>query len=132
MLKTYFIRHGSALDVDPDTLDALWAEDRIAIHYPHDEIGTTGDSRSLKPSDYKGPAKSALQRLLDLARDGGYVFATYRGKAGGKVGYVNPGSSVELFHGSWGDKNKLQGREATLKAVRLSQARTLPQRKRFP
>lgn len=127
MTNTYFIRHSSALDVDTDTLEALWTEDRIAIHYPHDKSGTfdRGDSRSLTPSDYAGNARSALQRLLDLARDGGYVFATYRGKAGGKVGYVTPGSSVELFHGSWGSKNMLQGREATLKALRLSGARDL-------
>lgn|SRR5690625_432208 len=127
MKDTYFIRHGSALDVDPYTLDRLWTEDWIAIHYPHDKSGdfSCGDSRSLTPSDYTGHARSALKRLHDLARDGGYIFATYRGKPGGKVGYVSPGSSVQLFRGSWGGKNRLQGREATLKALQLSQTRNL-------
>ncbi|MBS7350289.1 MAG: hypothetical protein KIG95_09085 [Comamonas sp.] len=127
MKNTYFIRHSSALDVDEDTLDRLWKEDRIAIHYPQDTNGdfSRGDSRSLNPSDYIGHARSALKRLHELARDGGYVFATYRGKTGGKVGYVSPGSSVELFRGSWGGKNKLQGREAMLKALQVRQSRNL-------
>jgi len=125
--NTYFIRHSSALDVDAATLEELWAGDRIAIHYPYDESGDfeSADSRSLNPSDYVGSAKSALKRLLELARDGGYVFATYRGKSGGKIGYVTPGTSVELFRGTWGNKNKRKGREATLKALQLSQVRNL-------
>lgn len=127
MTHTYFIRHSSELDVDTETLDALWLGDRIAIHYPHDESGNfeQGDSRSLSPGDYAGRAKSALQRLLKLGRDGGYVFATYRGRPGGKIGYVPPGSSVELFSGKWGSKNNRKGREAVLKALRLHQIRNL-------
>lgn len=124
---TYFIRHSSALDVDAATLDALWLEDRIAIHYPRDETGTfeQGDSRSLNPAAYVGRAKAALQRLGKLARDGGYVFATYRGRPGGKIGYVPPGSPVEIFTGSWGNKNNRKGREAILKSLRLQQVRNL-------
>lgn len=127
MTSTYFIRHSSALDVDASTLDALWAEDRIAIHYPHNAISAfeDGDSRSLNPADYAGHAKSALQRLHELARNGGYVFATYRGKPGGKVGYVTPGSSVELFWGTWGSKNNYKDRDAILKALQLTQVRNL-------
>jgi len=61
MTNTYFIRHSSALDVDTDTLDRLWKEHRIAIHYPRDTKGdfSCGDSRSLIPSDYTGHARSA-------------------------------------------------------------------------
>lgn len=127
MTHTYFIRHSSALDVDASTLEDLWAADRIAIHFPRDESGTfvNGDSRSLNPADYGGHSKSVMQRFLGLARDGGYVFATYRGKQGGKVGYVTPGSSPELFPGFWGSKNNHKGREATLKSLPLSQVRNL-------
>lgn len=127
MAKTYFIRHGSALDIDAQSIESLWSNDCVAIHYPHDKSGVfaQGDSRSLVPSDYVGNAKSCMQRMLDLARDGGYVFATYRGKPGGKVGYVAPGSEVELFPGTWGKKNKLEGRPAVLKALRLAEARNL-------
>lgn len=127
MEQTYFIRHSSALDVDKETLEALWLEDRVAIHYPHDEIGTfeQGDSQSLNPDDYAGHAQFALKRLLNLARDGGYIFATYRGRSGGKVGYILPGSPVELFWGKWGNKNNRKGRAAALKSLRMNQVRNL-------
>ncbi len=127
MTSTYFIRHSSALDLDKETLDALWSEDRIAIHFPHDEIGDIeeGDSRSLDPADYSGSGKKALKAILKLARDGGYVFATYRGRAGGKVGYVPPQSSVELISGKWGAKYNRKGREAVLKTLQLKNARNL-------
>lgn len=127
MTDTYFIRHSSALDADTETLEALWSENRIAIHYPHDLSGTfeDGDSQSLNPSDYAGNARSALHRLHELAQNGGYVFATYRRKAGGKVGFVKPGSAVELFRGAWGAKNNLHGRAAALKSLKLTQVRNL-------
>lgn len=127
LTHTYFIRHTSALDVDKGTLEALWQDDRIAIHYPHDESETfeQEDSHSLNPDDYAGHARAALRRLLRLARDGGYVFATYRGKQGGKVGFVPPGSTVDLFSGKWGSKNKHKGRKAVLKSLQLHQVRNL-------
>ena len=126
LTDTYFIRHSSALDVDDATLDLLWNENWIAIHYPRDESGCfEEDSRSMDPRDYAGSGKSALERLHDLAKNGGYVFATYRGKPGGKAGWVEPGSSVEFFYGTWGGMNDLQGRQAILKAVRLRRVRNL-------
>ncbi len=127
MSKTYFIRHSSALDIDKTTIDALWEGDYIGIHYPHDISKTfhQGDSHSLSPSDYVGAAKSCMQRLQVLAKEGGYVFAAYRGRPGGKIGYVAPGSSVELFYGHWGKKNNHEGRTATLKVIKLSKSRNL-------
>lgn len=127
MTDTYFIRHSSALDIDTETLDTLWREDWIAIHYPHDELCTfeEGDSQSVNPNHYTGSGRSALKRLQELAKNGGYVFATYRGKTGGKVGVVKPGSYIKLVRGTWGNKNNLQGREAVLKALKLSNVRNL-------
>lgn len=126
-MKTYFIRHSSKLDIDEATIESLWLDDRIAIHYPHDNARSfhNGDSKSLNPSDYSGHAKGAIQRLITLASKGGYVFATYRGKPGGKVGYVEPGSKISLVHGKWGNKNGHVGREAILKSVRLTKALNL-------
>jgi hypothetical protein len=125
--KTYFIRHSSALDVDKETLDALWVGDYIGIHYPRDKSGTfhNGDSHSLDPADYEGTSRSCLKRLLNLAKNGGYVFAVYRGKSGGKIGYIEPGSKVELFSGHWGSKNKHDQRQATLKVIKLSKSKNL-------
>lgn len=127
-MKTYFIRHSSRLAVDRKTIDSLWGEDRIAIHYPRDNIGDfeIEDSRSVDPSDYAGVAKHTLQRMLTLASEGGYVFATYGGFSGGKIGFVPPGSSIELFYGSWGGKNSSRkGRNATLKSLQLQEERNL-------
>lgn len=126
-MKTYFIRHTSALDVDTATIEKLWLEDRIAIHYPHDNVQSfhCGDSKSLIPSDYSGRAKGAVRRLNALASKGGYVFATYRGKPGGKIGYVEPGQEVELVYGAWGNKNGHAGREAVLKSIKLTKVLNL-------
>ncbi|MDV6326889.1 hypothetical protein Q5L94_02395 [Idiomarina sp. Sol25] len=121
-MKTYFIRHSSALAIDKATMDELWQQDRVAIHYPVDNSGNFGDfdSESLDPDDYSGSAKSNLQRFKDLARHGGYVFAAYRGKPGGKVGVVEPGSSVEIHRGKWKRKGDLPAREAILKSIKLN------------
>ncbi|SPJ32375.1 hypothetical protein [Kushneria phyllosphaerae] len=126
-MDTYFIRHSSNLDVDVQTLEDLWNSDKIAIHYPHDLSNTfeKEDSSSLDPDDYEAHGKYALRRLHSLAKTGGYVFATYRGKNGGKIGYVPPGSEVDIFQGTWGNKNNLSGRKAVLKSLTLKKVRNL-------
>ena len=126
-MKTYFIRHSSALAISKATMNTLWQQDRIAIHYPVDNSGDFElfDSESLNPEDYSGSAKSNLQRFTDLARDGGYVFAAYRGKPGGKVGVVEPGSDVELFRGEWRQKGEAATRQAVLKSIELKKVREL-------
>jgi len=127
-MNTYFIRHTSSLDVDTKTIRMMWEDDRIAIHYPRDKSGgfEIEDSRSLNPDDYDGVQRSMLKRLIDLAREGGYVFATYRGEAGSKIGYVTPGSTVELFHGTWGSRGNRAGREAVLKSLKLTHVHNIP------
>jgi hypothetical protein len=126
-MRTYFVRHSSALDVDKQTLQKLWDGDLIGIHYPHDDSGESPgeDSYSLDPKDYEGRARSNLARLKKIGRDGGYIFGAYRGHEGGKIGYVEPGTEVELFAGKWGNKNGLEGRNARLKVLKVSQVRNL-------
>lgn len=127
MTKTYFIRHSSALDVDAKTLQSIWDDDYVGIHYPRDTSGTFDkeDSSSLDPTSYAGTAKSSLERLCRLASAGGYVFAAYRGQPGAKIGYVKPDSAVELFSGRWGAKNNREGMEARLKVIKLDKAKNL-------
>ena len=126
-MNTYFIRHSSALDVDNETLKALWDGDFMGIHFPHDNISENRDedSHSLEPNDYVGTARNTLARLKRIGSEGGYIFGVYRGHAGGKVGYIEPGSKVELFSGKWGNKNKLSGRDARLKVLKVKHARNL-------
>ena len=126
-MKTYFIRHSSALAISKETMNELWEERRIAIHYPVDNSGDFErfDSESLEPSDYSGAAKSNLQRFKDLARNGGYVFAAYRSKPGGIIGFVDPGSEVKKFRGEWRQKGDAAAREAVLKSIELKNPRKL-------
>ena len=126
-MKTYFIRHSSSLDIDKKTLQSLWNSDFVGIHFPHDAVSEdrSSDSRSLEPNDYLGVAKSTLARLKKIGREGCFIFATYRDHPGGKIGYIEPNSEVELFSGKWGDKNGLAGREATLKVLKVSNGRNL-------
>ena len=126
-MKTYFVRHSSELDIDKKTLEALWNSDYIGIHYPHDATGENPgeDSYSLDPGDYSGKARHNLTLLTTIGRDGGFVFGAYRGIEGGKIGYIEPGTKVELFSGTWGNKNSQAGRDARLKVLKLKSARNL-------
>ena len=126
-MKTYFSRHSSDLDIDRNTFDQLWKDDYIAIHYPHDKHDSfkSGDATSLNPGDYEKTAKSSLRALVELAKNGGYVFAVYNHHHGGKIGFVSPNSKIELLNGKWGSRNGLEGRDAVLKAIKLETPKNL-------
>lgn len=125
-MKTHFVRHSSALDVDKKTLKALWDGDYIGIHYPHDAIGEKNeDSFSLDPGDYSGNSRHTLARLKEIGKQGGFIFGVYRGYPGGKIGYIEPGTKVELFLGKWGGKNDLSGRDARLKVLKVQKVKNL-------
>lgn len=126
-MNTYFVRHSSDLDLDGVTLNQLWNDDYIAIHYPNDNYNNfpNGDSTSTNPEDYSGTARSSLKTLQELAKNGGYVFSVYKNNPGGKIGYVAPCSKVELLSGVWGNKNGCDGREAILKVIKLDDSKNL-------
>ncbi|APP09060.1 hypothetical protein VH1709_contig00082-0013 [Vibrio harveyi] len=126
-MKTYFIRHGSALDLDDATIELLRTGNYIAIHYPTDKNGNfeAGDSTSLDPNDYDGRGKSSLKKLHEIASNGGYVFSVYRGCEGAKLGFVKPGSKVKIFKGLWGRKGAYSGREAVIKVIQLDRSKEL-------
>ena len=126
-LKTYFVRHSSKLDLDNYTLGLLWDGDYVGIHYPHDIHGTFSkhDAKSTDPKDYEGTAKSCMNKFQEIAKNGGYIFAVYKHQSGGKIGYVEPNSKVELLHGVWGSKNGNEGREAILKVLKLMSPKNL-------
>ena len=123
VVETFFIRHTEKLDIDQETRDRLWRERLVAVHYPHDSTGPGDtDSESLDPEDYTDrSSKSAIRYINELAKSGGYVCAEYFGHDCVLVGKVPPGSHVQLFRGRWGGLNGLDGREAVLKTVKLSQ-----------
>ena len=126
-MNTYFIRHTRKLEIDAETAERIWNENYITIHYPkdvHNDI-STGDSTSIDPDDYNGKDRSSMRTINDLCKNGGYIFSVYRDKVGGKIGFVNPGSKIELLKGVWRDNSKYAGRDAILKAVKLDRVRNL-------
>ncbi|WP_415768629.1 hypothetical protein [Pseudomonas sp. LB3P38] len=124
-MKTYFVRHSSELDVDKETLQSLWDNDYIGIHYPHDNSRQDRDSFSVEPKDYPGNARHTLARLQKIGKEGGFIFGCYRGFPGGKIGYIEPDTAIEIFNGKWGDKNRQAGRDARLKVLKVHNVRNL-------
>lgn len=136
-MHSYFVRHTNKLLIRDEDLEKLWNEDRVAIHYPGAE-STRGheDARSTEPEDYNGNDKTAISRLAELARDGGYVWAeslVSKDKAA-KVGYVEPGTGIELRDARWDLRGRTNvadrrnGHPAVLKTVRISRARVVSRR----
>ena len=134
------MRHTDRLLVRDEDLQKLWDEDRIAIHYP-DEASGRGDedSRSLDPADYygkRGRDRTAISRLVELTRDGGYVWAEsfVSEDKSAKRGRVEPGTEIVLRDARWylrgqNDVAKRQdGYPAVLKTVKLSNVRSVPRR----
>lgn len=64
-----------------------------------------------------------MRALSRLAEEGGYVCAEYFQQKQCVLGYVKPGSRIQLFHGAWGSKNGLDGRKAILKSLRLEKVK---------
>jgi hypothetical protein len=119
-MKTFFSRHSSGLDIDRNTLNYLWDNDYIAIHYPETKNGNKEiDTRSLNPSDYETSGKKALNALLNISTNGGYVFGVYENQSDYKVGIIEPNTQIELVEGKWGD------RAAVLKCLKFSKSITL-------
>jgi hypothetical protein len=129
-MLTFFVRHAGKLDLDDDTLEKMWKERKIGIHYPRDNHNSESqgrDSTSINPNDYDGRAHSAMEALVELARDGGYVCACFRThKQQLLIGKVRPNSRIELLYGRYGQmKPEFQGRQAVMKVLRLHKVREL-------
>jgi hypothetical protein len=140
-MRSYFVRHTERLLVRDEDFRQLWEEDCVAIHYPDEKSGRRDeDSRSLEPEDYKGKDKTAISRLVELARDGGYVWAesfVSKDKAA-KVGFVEPGTEIECRDACWylrGSSDVPDRRDdypAVLKTLKLSRGvKSVPRREQM-
>lgn len=136
-MRSYFVRHTERLSIRDEDLKRLWDEDRIAIHYPTGKSGMgREDCRSLDPEDYygkKGRDRTAISRLVELAGDGGYVWAEsfVSGDKTAKAGYVEPGTPIELRDARWDlrgrdEPERQNGDPAVLKTVKLTKVKTVP------
>jgi hypothetical protein len=124
-MDTYYARHTQELDIDDVTRQRIWADKRIAIHFPRNKDGKLRrkDNRSLDPADYPSRDKGAIRALTNLAKNGGYVCAEYYQQSDCMVGYVRPNSTIELLRGTWGSKSGYDGRKAVLKSLRLKKVK---------
>lgn len=127
--ETYFVRLTDDVTIDQATRNRVWASKKIAIHYPwlHATKRIGPDTRSTNHHDYTDPsAKKALRMLNQLAVDGGYVCARHSGQDLFQVGFVHPGSTIEVLKGNWRDAkdhSKSSSRVAILKTLQLDGVR---------
>ena len=119
-MDTYFIRHTQELAISDSDLDKLYNDAVIAVHYPHQRDGKLGaeDNESLEPSDYTTREGRVVRAMVQLARDGGYVCAEYRGKADRLLGVIAPGTQITLARVPWREEDR-PGRAAVLKTLPL-------------
>ena len=126
-MQQFFIRHTEVLDIPDESLDCLFVNCIIAIHFPQRRFYPEADFESLDPEDYRTPAaKQSMIVLNRLADEGGYVWAQYRqrdsrGRYGNrvrvKVGIVAP-QRIVLRRTRW----RSMDREAVLKTLKMNSA----------
>ncbi len=120
-MNSYFVRHKN-LAVNPEDLDRLWEDNKIAIHYPGDGRGP--DSESIEPGDYRRSDKGAIGCFKELSEKGGYVWAESERQTDAKIGRVQP-QEYKPFRTTWiknSDpryKHKTDSDEAVLKVLQL-------------
>jgi hypothetical protein len=113
-MDTYFIRHTWDLAVDEKTRTQMWKARRVFIHYPFPFPWDAKrwnrqrrDTKSLNPDDYEWEgARRALRAMRRLAESGGYVCAHYIERASWLMGFVPPGSRVQLIRGKWSPERR--------------------------
>jgi hypothetical protein len=123
-MDTYFIRH--EMNASDATLRRLECERRVGIHFPRNADGVleAQDLRSTDPEKQSPNGRGPMDRLLTLAREGGFVCAVYPDLVGCAIGKVEPGTPVEFFEGQWREP---PDRVAVLKSLRMSTALHLSQ-----
>lgn len=126
-MKEFFVRHTSDIAVSDEVLKRLWDADRVAVHFP---LQGPEDTESLDPNDYEGPEKGAIRCFIELARDGGYVWAESSVASEAKVGMVAPGTPIVFsntvwsFNPSFHDASK-GVRVAKLKTLQMTRTKTI-------
>jgi len=130
-VNTYFARHTYILDVDDATRAHLWNNGLVAIHFPDHLTGgiRDQDNESLDPQDYPPNKARAVRALVRLANEGGYVCAQHEGHDEHLLGRVAPGTQIYLLRGGWGRANGLEGRQAVLKAVKMTDVQMVDPRR---
>lgn len=125
---SYFVRHTNILAIAPDTVSLLHSENLVAIHYPDlDEADPKAtDLASLNPKDYKSKKQgNAVGKLVELATNGGYLWADYYTQPTAKIGRILPGTPIEFRQEKWDNPKypNRRGLPAILKTLRMVDVR---------
>ncbi|MDP9437380.1 MAG: hypothetical protein M3P49_01305 [Actinomycetota bacterium] len=122
------------MSVRKEDLQRLWAEERIAVHFPGETSCNEQDSESLSPADYGPPhEKGAIGVFAELVEEGGYVWAQSYVSDRVKVGYVRGrtegGEGAVMERGArWDLRGKphpgrADGHPATLKTLPMERVK---------
>ncbi|MCW7472194.1 hypothetical protein [Leptospira levettii] len=92
--KEYFIRHTEVLELDYDDLKVIADEHRFGIHF---ESKFDTPDELLDESKYEtSQAKTSIRYLKEISVHGGYVWAEYSKLKKIIIGYVIPGTKIEI------------------------------------
>lgn len=129
-MKTYFSRN-TKIAMEDAEINSLRERHLIAIHTPFEKKANENDkkkhdSESLDPDHYEGTAKGTLRRFHELAQDGGYVAAAYRGCRSLFVGKVAAGSSVQTYRSLWMAGSSHAGKIAIFRTLKMESVVEVP------
>ncbi|MEI6846784.1 MAG: hypothetical protein WCK32_01910 [Chlorobiaceae bacterium] len=123
----YFIRHTKVIEISENGFKELYDEQMIGIHYSsHYNIDR---KELLDPEAYKEKtAKQALRCLIELGKNGGYVWSDYSPISKSVIGKIEPNTEVQLIDFEVDpEKNNTNCRDGkvTMKCLRLSDKRNI-------
>jgi hypothetical protein len=120
-MDTYYCRHTWKMDVNKDFQHQLWEAGKVFLHFPHDKNLKLPDrdNASLNPDDYGRGGKQALKAMIMLASSGGYICSEHHDFPEPKLGFVEPGTPIEIVWNTWGERCGMPNRPAVLKTLQL-------------
>ena len=127
-LKSYFIRHTNKILVSADAIKKIFAENKVAIHFPG---SGKEDSKSINLKDYDKPGdRRAIKCFKELSENGGYIWAEYYTcPKEVKIGKVKPNTKVGYIETKWSkdfeNPKRKKGDRAILKMLQMENVITL-------
>jgi hypothetical protein len=107
-------------------LENLWNQHRIAIHFPGEKSLNSFEAPDLRTLDREkyGDERKAIDRFLELGREGGYIWAETRVAKDAMIGKVLSGTDPKFYEAEWEARHK--GKKAWLKTLRLESVKPVP------
>lgn len=91
----YFIRHTDILELDHSQIDALFEDRRFGFHFESNFEDKNDYLDEKKYSTSQG--RTAIRYLLDISKNGGYIWAEYSLIKKIMIGYVEPNTKIDII-----------------------------------